>query len=185
MSAATPTSSTPEAGTSPAAVPQDIPSNASSVDRLVLEYLHAHGFTSAEQAFSESLEGDDKGKGREISGATITADELVKKLSSMLERSGDTTVQNALKDITSLSNTSNLQSLISSIGPGGTEEILTLDPTDKQDGFRELESWVDGSLDMYKVRFYSVGARIYIKRHCCSLSSDQSSFPYSATSISI
>lgn len=153
MSAATPSSSTPEAGTSPAAVPQDIPSNASSVDRYVLEYLRTHGHTSAEQAFSESLESDDKGKGREMSGTTITADELVKKLTSMLDRSGDISVQNALKDITSLSNTSNLQSLLSSIGPGGTEEILTLDPTDKQEGFRELESWVDGSLDMYKVRY--------------------------------
>lgn len=153
MSAATPSSSTPEAGTSPPTITQDLPSNASSVDRLVLEYLHSHGHTSAEQAFSESLEGDDKGKGREITGATITAEELVMKLSSMLDRAGDTTVQNALKDIASLSNKSNLQSLVSSIGPGGAEEILTLDPTDKQEGFRELESWVDGSLDMYKVHF--------------------------------
>lgn len=151
MSAATPSSSTPEA-TSPAAASQDPTASTSSADRLVLEYLRSRGHKSAERALSESLEGDDKGKGREITGTTISADELVKKLSSILDRAGDTAVQNALKDITYLSNTSSLQSLLSSIGPGGTEEILTLDPTDKQEGYRELESWVDGSLDMYKVR---------------------------------
>ena len=54
-----------------------------------------------------------------------------------------------------MGSSSNIQNLIASIGPGGAEEILSLDPTDKQEGFRELESWVDGSLDMYRVRVLS------------------------------
>ncbi|KAJ3552076.1 hypothetical protein NM688_g4350 [Phlebia brevispora] len=52
-----------------------------------------------------------------------------------------------------MGNPANIQSLIASIGPVGAEEILSLDPTDKQEGFRELEAWVDGSLDMYRPEF--------------------------------
>jgi transcription initiation factor TFIID subunit 5 len=50
-----------------------------------------------------------------------------------------------------MGNPPNIQNLIASIGPVGAEEILSLDPTDKQEGFRDLEAWVDGSLDMYRV----------------------------------
>ncbi|GLB36081.1 putative WD40 associated region in TFIID subunit, NTD2 domain [Lyophyllum shimeji] len=52
-----------------------------------------------------------------------------------------------------MGNPSNIQNLIASIGSVGAEEILSLDPTDKQEGFRELEAWVDGSLDMYRPEF--------------------------------
>jgi len=50
-----------------------------------------------------------------------------------------------------MGNPVNIQNLIASIGSVGAEELLSLDPTDKQEGFRELEAWVDGSLDMYRV----------------------------------
>ena len=56
-----------------------------------------------------------------------------------------------LQELTAMGNPANIQNLIASIGSVGAEEILSLDPTDKQEGFRELEAWVDGSLDMYRV----------------------------------
>ncbi|KAJ7630871.1 TFIID and SAGA subunit [Roridomyces roridus] len=52
-----------------------------------------------------------------------------------------------------MGNPSNIQNLLASIGPVGAEDILSLDPTDKQEGYRELEAWVDGSLDMYRPEF--------------------------------
>jgi len=57
---------------------------------------------------------------------------------------------NVLQELTTMGNPTNIQNLIASIGAVGAEEILSLDPTDKQDGFTELEAWVDGSLDMYR-----------------------------------
>ena len=47
--------------------------------------------------------------------------------------------------------TPSVTSLIETINPGGADEILSLDPTDKHEGFRDLETWVEGSLDMYRV----------------------------------
>lgn len=188
MSAATPSSSTPEASSPANQVAQSQASqeasastssaSASTADQLILEYLRSRGYLSAERAFSESLVSDPNGKAREV--PTLTADELIKRISSILDRAGDTAVQTALKDITSLSSSTTLQSLLSSIGPGGTEEILTLDPTDKQEGYRELEAWVDGSLDMYKVRLAGRFSQVpYTDGLYFSLNSDQYYSPFS------
>ncbi|KAI0053312.1 TFIID and SAGA subunit [Auriscalpium vulgare] len=152
MSAATPTASTPDA-TSPAATSTLEPSSSSNaVDRLVVEYLRARGHTTPEQ-LSDLLSGDDKGKKPET---TIPADELLKKIA--VHAGGSQPGQNTLKSASVMQeiasgSSSNIQNLISSIGPVGAEEILSLDPTDKQEGFRELESWVEGSLDMYRPEF--------------------------------
>jgi transcription initiation factor TFIID subunit 5 len=158
MSDATPAAdvSSPE-NNSPPNNGQD-PQNASSTDRLVIEYLRARGHASAEQALLEAIDsGDlnDKGKGPEI--ATISTEELVKRLAVYAEkptRPGENVLRdsaNVLQELTTMGNPTNIQSLIASIGAVGAEEILSLDPTDKQDGFTELEAWVDGSLDMYRV----------------------------------
>lgn len=155
MSTATP----PASSQSPAAPSptQDPSHNVSQVDRAVLEYLRSRGHNSAEKAFLAELEGatpDDKGKAVE----TIDADELVKTLAVFAHkpsRPGENVLKDSssvLQELTAMGNPSNIQSLISSIGSVGAEEILSLDPTDKQEGFRELEAWVDGSLDMYRVR---------------------------------
>nr|GAT44129.1 TFIID and SAGA subunit [Mycena chlorophos] len=56
----------------------------------------------------------------------------------------------------------NIQSLLANIGPVGAEDILSLDPTDKQEGFRELEAWVDGSLDMYRPEFRPILFPIFV-----------------------
>ena len=153
MSAATPTASTPDAST-PAPVPTETGQGTLAADRLVLEYLRARGHKSAEQALTDTLgSSEDKGK----SPVTITGDELVKKLTVFAEKPtqpGENTLKTTLgvqKELASAVNSSNLQNLIASIGPVGAEEILSLDPNDKQEGFRELEAWVEGSLDIYRV----------------------------------
>ena len=80
-----------------------------------------------------------------------------------------------------MGNPQNIQNLISSIGPVGAEEILSLDPTDKHQGFRELESWVDGSLDMYRVS-QSPAKYGVLFTFVYSPSLGPSCFPYSAIS---
>ena len=153
MSAATPTASTPDAST-PAPVPAEAGQATLAADRLVLEYLRARGHKSAEQALTDTLgSSEDKGK----SPVTISGDDLVKKLTVFAEKPaqpGENTLKTTLgvqKELASAVNSSNLQNLIASIGPVGAEEILSLDPNDKQEGFRELETWVEGSLDIYRV----------------------------------
>ncbi|KAI8990535.1 TFIID and SAGA subunit [Trametes punicea] len=168
MSAATPAASTPD-GASPSAtnVPPTDPSKdlTSSADQIILEYLRARGHKAAEKAFLEEIErkaasADEKGKQPETAArTTISQDELVKQLAIFAQKPTDSE-QNALKDssnvlqeLSSTGTPQNIQNLISSIGQVGAEEILSLDPTDKHEGFRELEAWVDGSLDMYRPEF--------------------------------
>ena len=89
--------------------------------------------------------------------STISTEELVKRLAVYAQkpsRPGENVLNdsaNVLQELTTMGNPTNIQNLIASIGAVGAEEILSLDPTDKQDGFTELEAWVDGSLDMYRV----------------------------------
>jgi transcription initiation factor TFIID subunit 5 len=162
MSVATPAASSQSPGASSPANVGTLNSaqNATAIDRIILEYLHARGHRAAEDALLESLEGAspvEKGKQPETA-TTITAEELVKKLAVYAQkpsRPGENVLKepsNVLQELTAMGNPTNIQSLIASIGSVGAEEILSLDPTDKQEGFRELEAWVDGSLDMYRVR---------------------------------
>ena len=163
MSTATPAASTPE-GASPApANPTDAAgSNLNETDRLVLNYLRARGHAAAEKLLKEATESPspaDKTPGPSAAN-TISPEELAKRIAPFAQKPSQSG-QNALnssgtvvQEMTSMPSTQDIQKLISSIGPIGAEEILSLDPTDKQDGFRELEAWVDGSLDMYKVRVY-------------------------------
>ena len=61
-----------------------------------------------------------------------------------------------------------------------SDEILSLDPTDRHEGFKDLENWVEGSLDMYRVRAACrqlLKSCVYLSR---SLNSDQYYIPYSA-----
>jgi transcription initiation factor TFIID subunit 5 len=157
MSTATPpASSQSPAATTPANVSQESTNAVNIADRIVLEYLRSRGHASAEKAFKEEIEASspsEKGKQPEI----IPPEELIKSLAvfAQSKRSTDNAFKDSssvLHEISSMGNTPNVQSLIASIGSVGAEEILSLDPTDKQEGFRELEAWVDGSLDMYRVR---------------------------------
>ena len=90
--------------------------------------------------------------------ATISAEDFTKKAAVFAQdakRPGENAFKDSstvLQELGTMGNPPNIQNLIASIGPLGAEEILSLDPTDKHEGFRELESWVDGSLDMYRVR---------------------------------
>jgi len=185
MSAATPpaSSQSPAAATSTNASQE--PSNVSNIaDRIVLEYLRSRGHTSAEKAFKEEIGASspsDKGKQPEI----ISSEELVKSLAVFAQKSTRAT-DNVLKDssavlneVSSLGSSQNIRSLLAGVGSVGAEEILSLDPTDKQEGFRELEAWVDGSLDMYRVRRSSVILVVQcLCKSSCSLNFDQYYFPY-------
>ena len=150
------TSPTPIA-TSPANHSESVP-QVSQVDRIVLEYLRSRGHTGAEKALLNEIDAaspdEDKGKKPE----TVSAQDLVNTLAVFAHkpsRPGENIFKdssNVLQELTAMGNPSNIQNLIASIGSVGAEEVLSLDPTDKREGFRELEAWVDGSLDMYRVR---------------------------------
>lgn len=158
MSANTPpTSSRSPSITSPANQSVDPLQNASPEDRKTLEYLRSRGYTEAAKALLESLDPDaspdDKGKQPE----TVSPDDLLKALAVFAQkatRPGENVLKdsaNVLQELTAMGNPSSIQNLIASLGSVGAEDILSLDPTDKQEGFRELEAWVEGSLDMYRV----------------------------------
>ncbi|KAI0698423.1 TFIID and SAGA subunit [Cerioporus squamosus] len=167
MSAATPAASTPDGGSSSVAGPpagEASSSNVSDLDRMVLEYLRSRGHKDLEKALEEieksAAPADDKGKQPETAPShAISQEELVKQLAIFVQKPANPD-ENAFKDsssvlqeLSAMGNPQNIQNLISSIGPVGAEEILSLDPTDKHESFRELESWVDGSLDMYRPEF--------------------------------
>ena len=153
MSAATPQS---PATPSPAnGQPESSSQNPTTLDRIILDYLKIRGHSSAEKALREEisqLSSEEKGKQRE----TASTEELVQSLAVFAQKSKSG--ENALKDsstvlqeLGSIGSPASLQNLIASIGAVGAEEILSQDPTDQHEGFRELEAWVDGSLDMYRV----------------------------------
>ena len=168
MSAATPAPSTPEVST-PAGGPAAAPEPINGANKIILEYLRDKGYKGAENEFRAALEseGTDKGKQPEASSSsstssTISAEDLVKALAVYVQKSrpGENALKDAasvLQELASMGNPATIQNLISSIDAVGAEEILSLDPTDKQEGFRELENWVDGSLDMYRV-----STRVYL-----------------------
>ncbi|KAK7059031.1 Transcription initiation factor TFIID subunit 5 [Paramarasmius palmivorus] len=153
-----PASSQSPSAPSPSNQPQDSLQNASETERAVLEYLRARGYTSAEKALAQAIEeggGDDKGKQPE----TINSEELVKTLAVFAQtssRPGENVLKdsnNVIQELTAMGNPPNIQNLISSIASVGAEDILSSDHTDKQEGYRELEAWVEGSLDMYRPEF--------------------------------
>ena len=170
MSVATPTgSSQSPVAPSPTTQPPDSGPTISSTERVILDYLHARGHTAAEKALLEEIEAaspEENGKAE-----TIGVDELVKVLSVFAQkptRPGENILKdsaNVLQELTAMGNPANIQNLIASIGSVGAEDILSLDPTDKQEGFRELEAWVDGSLDMYRVsspmNYFCGASRLY------------------------
>lgn len=148
MSAATPAASS-SGGVSPTTGPQD----SNSIDRLVLEYLRSRGHKSAEAALLETLEAGTA----EDAEKTVSSSELVKALAVFAQkpsRPGENVLKDnvsVLQELTTMGNPPNIQNLIASLGGVGAEDILSVDPTDKREGFKELEAWVEGSLEMYKV----------------------------------
>lgn len=155
MSVATPSGSS-QSPAAPSPSNQEAVSNAPGTDRLIVEYLKARGHPTAAKALLDELEAaspNESGK----QGETISAEDFVKLLSVFTQKPskpGENALKdsaNVLQELTSMGSSVNIQSLIASIGTVGAEELLSLDPTDKQEGFRELEAWVDGSLDMYRV----------------------------------
>lgn len=163
--------------------------NTTAADRLVLEYLHARGYKSAERALAESLESYSPNlKGKQQHKGSITMDEMTKRIAVFAQkpsRPGENVFKEGstvLQELTAMGNSPDIQALIASMGAVGAEEIMSNDPMNKQEGFRQLESWVDGSLDMYRVRvsvqyFFTVFMKLEY-----SLSSGRYCFLYSCIS---
>ena len=161
MSAATPTSSTQD-GVSPATTshpPVDAPT-AHPTDRLVLEYLRIRGFKDAEQGMVTNLKSiSDDNDTQTPATSTISADELAKQLAVFVQKPSNPEENilkdsdSVLKELQAMGTPTSIQNLISNIGPVGAEDVIAVEPTDREEGFKELEAWVDGSLDMYRVCF--------------------------------
>lgn len=163
MSAETPASSQSPFAPSPSN-PKDSVQNASTEEKAVLEYLRSRGHSAAEKALLSDIEaGSPDDSSSKQQQETIAANELVKTLAVFAQkpsRPGENVFKDpssVLQELQTMGNPTNIQNLIASIGSVGAEEILSLDPIDKQEGFRELEAWVDGSLDMYRVRSSAKG----------------------------
>ena len=181
MSATPAQSNTPDASSPPAHEPQEVASTsqpqddpAANVDQLVLDYLRQRGHGGAERALRDALglpsppaEVDDSST-PETQPITVSDAELRKHLVPFWKKR-DKSGENALADakvsmqglVTGGVTTSSVAKLIENINPGGADEILSLDPTDKHEGFRDLEAWVEGSLDMYRVSTLDVCAEIF------------------------
>jgi transcription initiation factor TFIID subunit 5 len=110
-----------------------------NLDSLVLEYLRARGHSAAAEALQ-----NDSGANSIAGPSTIDSARFARELAKFSNRPEDEEIEDASEPGT-------LQ-LLASVAAVGAEEILSSDPTDKYQGFRELEAWVDGSLDMYRVR---------------------------------
>ncbi|KAH9950423.1 TFIID and SAGA subunit [Amylocystis lapponica] len=135
MSAATPAVSTPDGASPTAANPPtaDLPT-ANANDRLVLEYLRTRGYKDAEQALLANLDtsSDTSDKQPDTAPTTISAEELAKKLAVFAQKPSRPG-ENVLKET--------------------ENDVISVEPTDREEGFQELEAWVDGSLDMYRPEF--------------------------------
>ena len=205
MSAATPA---PSNASSDSASPSNQQNNepalqdgAANIDQMVMAYLQQRGFSGAERALRESLglpspPAEDKDSSpapsEEVPRTSVSDAELRKHLVPFWEMN-DHPGENVLTDanvtqkglVTGGVTTPSVATLLQEIKPGGADEILSLDPTDKYEGFRDLESWVEGSLDMYQVRVTShltiFIPNAYSRPH--SQSSDQSCFLSFVTSI--
>ncbi|KAF8922652.1 WD40-repeat-containing domain protein [Mucidula mucida] len=111
------------------------------LDTSIIEYLRARGYHDVADAFDTSLR-DEKGK-----KSVVDTEALRKALEPRLKESA-----NLLNELTTMTSPANLQNLLLNLG-SGLDDILSTDPSDRHEGFKELESWVEGSLDMYRPEF--------------------------------
>lgn len=153
MSVATPSGSAMSVAASPA---PNMPALIES-DRIVYEYLKSRGHTASANSLLEEGQTSTPTDGASKKLETVAKEDL---LASVTAFATSTTRpgENALKDsstvtqeLKAVGNTPSIQNIIANVSGVGAEELLSLDPTDKQGGFRELEAWVEGSLDMYRV----------------------------------
>ena len=98
-----------------------------------------------------------------LQASQIQKDEVVKVTAPYASRS-TSDVSNALAEhqgttqaLQAIPSThEKLATLLTSVSATkGAEDILSLDPADRLGGYSELENWVDGSLDMYRVDILS------------------------------
>lgn len=161
---ATPAGQTPDPPSPANNGSQDANASANA-DRVFLDYLRSRGFKKTEQAMREEMESvtpsENTRNTRSRNKSQVNPADLIKKIAPHVASTSAET-GNAMSDgeqnlnliesaVASMPGTPGLAKLLASLGATGAEEALSLDPTDKAEGFRDLESWVDGSLDMYRV----------------------------------
>jgi transcription initiation factor TFIID subunit 5 len=150
------TPASPQSSTASPAATSDPLQNASAEDRLIYDYLRTRGYSAAEKGLLESLESSEKDKDK-TSSSTVSVDDLIRGLAVYAQkasRPGENVLRDkdhVVQELGTMGTPQKIQSLIASLSQIGAEEVLKPDPTDKHKGYRELEAWVDGSLDMYRV----------------------------------
>lgn len=201
MSAATPAPSNPpsEASSQQEPANQEPPTQSGSTDtdQLVIEYLHQRGHKNAERALRDALglpspPTEDDTATSQPTQPTVSDAELRKHLVPFWQKR-DKPGENALVDgkvtMKSLSSggvtTPSVSQLLESINPGGADEILSLDPTDRHEGFRDLEVWVEGSLNMYQVSSHAGLPFLDLQSQILSCSQSSGRFCTRSSAISI
>ena len=137
--------------------------SAASIDNLILTYLRERGFDIAEPAVRDVLERHQLESTPKTTRYLVPESELRKHLIPFWPKKETLGEENALLDeritlqsILSVGVPSSVASILCDISPGGADNVLMLDPTDRHEGFRYFESWVEGSLDLYKVCYVYV-----------------------------
>lgn len=146
---ATPTPTTNTGPNAPATQESALSARGKAVDKVVVDYLRTRGHTDASERLQRALDSEDgSGDGGSVADESVSIAELVKELAELLKPPAVPRQEEGMKEDVV---TTSVQNLLASIGSVGAEDILSTDPLDRQAGYRELESWVDGSLDMYRV----------------------------------
>jgi transcription initiation factor TFIID subunit 5 len=156
MSVATPTASSPEPTSPVAPTATEAAPNVKTMDQLVMQYLQSRGHESTANALGDAIGATGN------TSTTLSVEDLLKKMAVFAEKStqsNENTYKEAVKivqDLVASGTTHNIKNVIMNVGPEGAEDVLALNPEDKHEGFRELEAWVEGSLDIYRVRAISL-----------------------------
>lgn len=141
MSAQTSPAAPQTPNTASPAGPSDNDQEKASLDRFLVEHLQSRGYTDAANSLSKALE--DRPGDEEPQDSTIK--DFIRALAIRLRPTP--------KEPAPMMTESDVQTLLANLVPADSKDLLSMDPTGKQDGFRELEAWVEGSLDMYRVRY--------------------------------
>lgn len=129
---AQPNSALPNGNSNPPSALPTSPTTPRLNTQQVLEYLRQRGFKRAEQAFLEDASKTQSLS--ELASQNLPGEDVPAKVDP--EQAG--------KDA----------AMIAALRSRGRDEAVVLDPSERGEAFRQLESWVDGSLDIYRVRCF-------------------------------
>ncbi|EOR04182.1 Transcription initiation factor TFIID subunit 5 [Wallemia ichthyophaga EXF-994] len=127
---------------------------------IVLEYLRRKGFSGAEEALKSDL--TSKGINAGTNNHTQTLEELARQSAdSIKNHNQDDNIppgpskDSVLLDLVKLASNDHL-------GKVTTDRLLLTDPTERERGFRDLDRWVEGSLDVYRPQLRPILFPIFV-----------------------